>query len=1384
MIRPKPDVPERYPIISFPTPEGQSDLLFYETRDGDLPKNKAWTYGDPHPDAAKFPNHELVFVSAAEGGAGWQRWYYAANRENQHLYNWQFTDTTDWPQLAQTFIVRRSDFSVTSTYEMPPLDVIPYPLEWLATGIEERPINDETLASTFVTVVVTREKIRVRNQDGTYSDREIVGREFDPDTNSTTTYRRSKVPAGTTIPEGIQSNGSIIELQPVNTLWSIKNTKQAAGLAGKAIKGKALRTFQIVTNWAWPAVLDYVRIQRITADPGDAFSTTTGYTVVPIYSADAYSGPCLATIVEEWTSKLPVVGGVATWDTDMVGESPQLLEPTPLLPKSIFFDGQLLRVNVPECLHGTLDFYEGSFSQVFPATNYPRWPGSIVAEVNLSPNQGGWLKKTMIVNAPSQAGVQSEIVLELDEAFATSFRLKWNILSGTTVLNLDISTDPAFRTGSFLSGYNNLDVRSAPASNGFATKLVEGASRGVVYYCRLKSVRTDNNGTPSNPADDRVVSVQSATLAVTCPPLAEIYLSTPGSDGTANTVDDVDLPTGTGSLAFGATRTSIPTTKTIIIKNKGLLTLSNLLVSFPAGSDFSLSGALPTSVDSNDYEVITVRFAPTTIGSKTSTMTLTSNAANTPSYTVALTGQGTEPEIDVEYLGVSKPSGGSTISLGNVNTGVTGTFPFFIHNDGNAPLTAVVTITSAAEDGTIWTLDSAPEADIPVGGSDEFLIRFSPTAAGTKTLTVSIASNDDTGSENPYTLTLSATGIAVGSLRVTSPNSAQVSSGGSYYFGFSRFSPSTEKAVNFTLSNNGAGNLNSLSFAITGTGADKFSVGPLSPAVPITPGSSAALPVRFTPTAAGLVSATLTISSSDPAQPTFTVLLSGFGGSDREIQVESPLDSLIANNSVLFGSMLINETRVKRFWVRNVGNTRLTFANPPITITGTGASKFSFSALTPLVTHLEASESAYFDVTVTPGTDIGVFSATLKIFSDDADENPVSISLQAATYPAGSLATFEPPSLVLGKPSLSASDTSPLESRVITPSGLNPFNEGRISVSPTGRLAVSDTYANRVLIWNSYSQLYNGKPPDVILGQSYSTNLVANAVNLGTSANNFFRPKATAWYGDKLLVADTARYRILIWNSPTSNGQNADLVLGQSSFTLSSTSNTRTTALGHVSDIFVVPTGTQAGKVIVADSYNRVLIWNSFPTVSNAEPTFALGHPSSNNLLSRYSLMPPPMFPSDGVSIAGFAQPSSVCVSPTDGKFYVADEYHQRVLVYSAIPTSVLTTPSAVLFQPNFTSSTAGIEIYSRDRCIKPIGVSVSSTGQLAVAEEFRVTIFYSTPTTGSLPDAVLGQPSFETNSGFYDGGPTALVPKGLTWQGGDLLVKDESYSRVVIFKP
>jgi len=1375
MIRPKPDVPERYPILSFPTPEGQVDLLFYELRDGDLPKNKAWTYGDPHPDAAKFPNHELVFVSAAEGGAGWQRWYYAANRENQHLYNWQFTDTSDWPQIAQTFIVRRSDFSVTSTYEMPPLDVIPYPLEWLATGVEERPINDETLASTFVTVVVTREKIRVRAQNDTYSDREIIGREFDPDTNSTTTYRRSKVPAGTTIPEGIQSDGSIIELQPVNTLWSIKNTKQAAGLAGQAINGKASRTYQIITNWSWPAVLDYVRITPEYSDPGDIYSAVTGYVTVPIYSADAYSGPCLATIVEEWTSKLPVVGGDATWDSTKT-TSPALPQLTPLLPKSISFDSSLLRVSVPECLHGPINFYAGNFEQFYPATNSHRWPGSVVAEVDLRPNQGGWLKRIMLVNPPSQAGVQSEIVLELDQLSATSFNLKWNALTGTTVLNLDISTDPMFTTGFLVNATDNFNNKSVL---GTTSKLVTGASRGVTYYCRLKSSRTVNSQT---------IEAQSATLAVTCPPQPEIFLATPGANWPTIPTNYTDLLTG-GTVTFEPTQTSAPLTKDIIIRNPGLLPLSILAVTFSVG-DFFATGTIPTTIEPGQYGVVSVRFAPTTVGNKTGTMTVTSNATNTPSYTVNLTGSAVQPEIDVRYpVGqtppASKPSG-SSISLGSVNTNSSQTYVFSIHNSGNGNLTA--SINTSSTEPSLWQLTGQPSSAILPNTSDEFEVTFAPgTAVGTKTLNISIDSDDTTDSENPYILTLTADSVAVGSIVVASPDGG-VPPGSTYDFGFSALNVSKIKL--FTIGNTGVGNLTGITATLSGAGATQFILGTCPTTV--NSGSAGSFNITFRPNASTptVKNAVLTINSSDPNYPSqlpFTVNLTGTVGTDHEIVVESPPNNNLVDgvSVVKFGSVLRGSTPLNNFVIRNIGNNRLNLiGTPPVSVVGGDSAKFSISALSPAVVHLDDGESTTFSVTMDTTGVVGPLETTLQIHSHDTDEATFDVKLTGSSYASGSISTYQPSTLILGQTSAAANvnavTVSGLSSQTVAFRGV--IGSPRVAINANGRVAVADTAANRVLIWNSYASLATGAAANVVLGQpDFTTSIIQTSAN----ASNLGSPKAVAWYGNALLVADSGRNRILIWDNPpdgtTSDGTGgsggvwaANRVLGQAGNFTTTTGNFTAGKFKGIVDICV----SSGGKVIAADPENyRVLIWNTFPA-SNASPNNVIGQASLTvgtdpGTLRSYGT---------GTQAARVSYPSAVCVHPSSGKLFIADATFQRVLQYSTIPTTLDAAPEAVLFQVDIAGTDPGG--LSRAKCNDPTGLSINAAGHLAVADNGnrRVSIFYSATSAGSIPDAVVGQPDFTTNTSIARSEYTLSDAYGVVWQGQDLLVTDKN--RVAIFKP
>src|SRR5690606_17945631 len=91
---------------------------------------------------------------------------------------------------------------------------------------------------------------------------------------------------------------------------------------------------------------------------------------------------------------------------------------------------------------------------------------------------------------------------------------------------------------------------------------------------------------------------------------------------------------------------------------------------------------------------------------------------------------------------------------------------------------------------------------------------------------------------------------------------------------------------------------------------------------------------------------------------------------------------------------------------------------------------------------------------------------------------------------------------------------------------------------------VADTNNNRVLLWNTIPQS-NNTPPNVVLGQPDLSN------NFPRTTSTGMRGPQGVWIDSgRLFVADTQNSRVLIWNSiPTSNGQAADIVVGQPDFT-------------------------------------------------------------------------------------------------------------------------------------------------------------------------------------------------------------------------------------------
>ena len=115
---------------------------------------------------------------------------------------------------------------------------------------------------------------------------------------------------------------------------------------------------------------------------------------------------------------------------------------------------------------------------------------------------------------------------------------------------------------------------------------------------------------------------------------------------------------------------------------------------------------------------------------------------------------------------------------------------------------------------------------------------------------------------------------------------------------------------------------------------------------------------------------------------------------------------------------------------------------------------------------------------------------------------------------------------------------------------------------------------------------------------------VTTAINVG--ANGLRTPTGIATNGQILAVADTDNNRVLIWNSiPTVIGQPADLVLGQSNFTNGN--------VGLDAKSFRGPQGVwiQGNQFFVADTQNhRVMIWNNIPTTNDQPADLVLGEPS------------------------------------------------------------------------------------------------------------------------------------------------------------------------------
>jgi streptogramin lyase len=263
----------------------------------------------------------------------------------------------------------------------------------------------------------------------------------------------------------------------------------------------------------------------------------------------------------------------------------------------------------------------------------------------------------------------------------------------------------------------------------------------------------------------------------------------------------------------------------------------------------------------------------------------------------------------------------------------------------------------------------------------------------------------------------------------------------------------------------------------------------------------------------------------------------------------------------------------------------------------------------------------------------------------------------------------------------------------LTQNGMTSPNHA-VSFDNFGNMFATDNYYNRILGFSAGS-LYGNNEPNafVVIGQPNFTTgsdvgtTTQSTLNIYNTYTNQLVGKVAFDSNNNMYVADTYNNRIMIfpYGSGFTNGMNASIVLGQTSFTTSTTGSTSST-LNNPAGILI----DKAGNLWVLDAGNG--------RVQKFVPPFTTGMAAS-------------------ISITGFAVSITTfggMVFDLLGNLLVADCNNNRILGFPPSALNATTTVSSatiVLGQPNFTSVTNGLGIQA---LFRPTGLAINpATGDL-----------------------------------------------------------------------
>jgi flagellar hook-length control protein FliK len=402
------------------------------------------------------------------------------------------------------------------------------------------------------------------------------------------------------------------------------------------------------------------------------------------------------------------------------------------------------------------------------------------------------------------------------------------------------------------------DTNGAPQScgsvgchNGFPVARINGINKGTNPAVTLNAIA----------ADKGKMGFLSA------------YVSSQDAADIAAYIANPNLATGTPAislsattLAFGAqTVGTTSATQNVTVSNTGTgtLTLSGIALAGANAADFTRAGncspGMFLAAGANCR--VQIAFAPTAAGARSATLTITHNAAGSPS-SVALSGTG-QAAAAAASVTPAALSFSQTINTTSAAQTVT------VANTGGAPLTINgVTIggASAAEYALAAGTTCTAGATVAGGASCVVRVTFTPVAAGARSASLAIA----------HSASATAASVALNGTGTTAPQPAASLSASSLAFG-TRAVGTTSPAQTVTLTNSGQATLTLGAIALGGAAAADFTrAGSCASGLAIAAGGTCTLQVAFAPTASGARNATLTVNS-DAANGAQSVALAGTG---------------------------------------------------------------------------------------------------------------------------------------------------------------------------------------------------------------------------------------------------------------------------------------------------------------------------------------------------------------------------------------------------------------------------------------------------------------------------------------------------------------------------